>query len=52
MTTTEALRRNLRALREAAGAPTLPYPVTDVAGFKKFIGFSEMEALQVKYIPQ
>lgn len=52
MTTTEALRRNLRALREATGAPALPYPVTDVPSFKKFIGFAEMEELQVKYIPQ
>ena len=51
LTTTEALRRNLRAMKDATGAPQLPVPVTDIASFKKLIGYAELEALQDRYLP-
>ena len=51
LTATEAVRRNLGALREMRDSRSLPMPMTDMAGFKKFIGFPELEELQQRFIP-
>ena len=52
MTVTEALRRNLTALRETKSSKNLPVPQTSLADFKKFIGFPEIERYQDLYLPK
>ena len=51
LTATESVRRNLKAMKEAVGAPSLPCPVADISSFKKLIGYAEFEALQDRYQP-
>ena len=51
LTATEAVRRNLKAMKEAVGVPSLPCPVAEIASFKKLIGYAELEALQDRYLP-
>ncbi|MEC9344085.1 MAG: isocitrate lyase/PEP mutase family protein [Pseudomonadota bacterium] len=50
MTVTHALRENLKVLREQKGSKQLPRPVVDHESFIDFIGFSEVEELQLKYL--
>lgn len=52
MTVANALRENLRQLRESKNSQGLPYPTTDHNEFINFIGFGEVEKLQMKYLPQ
>jgi 2-methylisocitrate lyase-like PEP mutase family enzyme len=50
MSATEALRRNLAALRRDLGTRDLPQPVTGMAEFKSLIGFAEAEAQQDRFL--
>jgi methylisocitrate lyase len=50
MTATHALRENLRQLYATKSAQGLPRPATDHNDFIKFIGFGEIEELQLKYL--
>jgi methylisocitrate lyase len=50
MTVAHALRENLRHLQATKSARGLPRPVTDHNDFIKFIGFGEVEELQIKYL--
>ena len=50
MTATHALRENLRQLYATKSAQGLPRPATDHNDFITFIGFGEIEELQLKYL--
>ena len=50
MTVAAALRENLKVLAEKRSAKDLPRPVTNHADFIDFIGFTEVEELQLKYL--
>lgn len=50
LTAMEAVRQNLRAMKDSAGAPQLPCPVGEIASFKQLIGYTELEALQDRYL--
>jgi 2-methylisocitrate lyase-like PEP mutase family enzyme len=50
MTATHALRENLKALAEKHSSKELPRPVVDHNDFIEFIGFKEVEELQLKYL--
>ena len=52
MTVANALRENLKQLYETKSSQGLPRPTTDHNDFIKFIGFGEIEELQLKYLPQ
>ncbi|MDM7968757.1 MAG: isocitrate lyase/PEP mutase family protein [Paracoccaceae bacterium] len=50
MSATEAVQRNLGALRQTYQTRTIPQPVTSMTDFKKLIGFEAAEAAQDKYL--
>jgi len=50
MTATHALRENLKVLAEKHSSKELPRPVVDHNDFIEFIGFKEVEELQLKYL--
>jgi methylisocitrate lyase len=50
MSATEAMRRNLAALRRGYSSRDIPQPVTSMAEFKTLIGFAEAEAQQDRYL--
>lgn len=50
MTVAAALRENLKVLAEKRSAKDLPRPVTNHNEFIDFIGFTEVEELQLKYL--
>ncbi|MEM1050024.1 MAG: isocitrate lyase/PEP mutase family protein [Pseudomonadota bacterium] len=50
MSATEAMRRNFAVLAAEHTTANLPQPVTAMADFKAFIGFSEVEALQSRFL--
>ena len=50
MTATHALRENLGQLYATKSSQGLPRPATDHNDFIKFIGFGEIEELQLKYL--
>jgi 2-methylisocitrate lyase-like PEP mutase family enzyme len=50
MTATEAMRRNLAALRETYTTAALPQPVTSMGEFKQLIGFAQAEAAQERFL--
>lgn len=50
MSATEAMRRNLSALRSGYSSKSIPQPVTSMAEFKTLIGFAEAEAQQDRYL--
>lgn len=50
MTVANALRENLKALIETKNTQALPRPTTDHNEFIEFIGFGEVEKLQMKYL--
>jgi len=52
MTAARALQENLKQLYERKSSQGLPRPVTDHNEFIEFIGFGDVEALQLKYLPQ
>lgn len=50
MTATQALRENLAALAQTKRANSLPRPVVPHSEFIDFIGFPQIEELQMKYL--
>ena len=52
MSATEAMRQNFARLVEDKSTKHLPQPVTSMADFKAFIGFSDIEELQNKHLIQ
>lgn len=50
MTVAAALRQNLAQLRKTRSSKNLPIPVVGHNEFNAFIGFAEVEALQLKYL--
>ena len=50
MTVATALRENLKVLAEKHSARDLPRPVTNHNDFIDFIGFTQVEELQLKYL--
>lgn len=50
MTVTHALRENLKVLAKTRSSKELPRPVVDHNEFIEFIGFKEVEELQLKYL--
>jgi methylisocitrate lyase len=50
-TATEALRQNLRAIKETGKSRHLPLPQTTEAEFKKFIGFEQISSLERQFLP-
>jgi len=50
MSATEAMRRNFAKLVADKSTQNLPQPVTSMADFKTFIGFSDIEELQNKHL--
>jgi len=50
MTAAKALQENLRVLAKTRSSKNLPRPVTDHNEFIDFIGFTEVEELQLKYL--
>lgn len=50
MTAAHALRENLKVLAEKRSAKELPRPVVDHNDFIEFIGFKEVEELQLRYL--
>jgi methylisocitrate lyase len=50
MTAAQALRTNLRALAASKSSRQLPAPVFDHQEFVEFIGFPEIDRLQLKYL--
>jgi 2-methylisocitrate lyase-like PEP mutase family enzyme len=50
MTVATALRENLKVLAEKRSSKDLPRPVTNHNDFIDFIGFTEVEELQLKYL--
>jgi len=50
MTVSDALRRNFEALWQNKSTAGLPLPVTSMEGFRQFIGFGEVEALQERFL--
>jgi 2-methylisocitrate lyase-like PEP mutase family enzyme len=50
MTVSDALRRNFEALWQHKSTGSLPLPVTSMEGFRQFIGFGEVEALQERFL--
>jgi methylisocitrate lyase len=52
LTATEALRRNLLAIKESKRCDDLPLPVMPEKAFKEFIGFTEIERLEREYLPK
>ncbi len=52
MSATEAMRRNFAQLAADKSTRDLPQPVTSMADFKTFIGFSEIEELQNRHLMQ
>ena len=50
MTVAAALRQNLARLRQTKSSKGLPIPVVGHNEFNEFIGFAEVEALQLKYL--
>jgi len=51
MTVTHALRTNLRELIKAKRTADLPIPRVDLKDFNQFIGMSNIEELQLQYLP-
>lgn len=51
MTAAHAMKENLKHLQETKTSRGLPRPVTDHVDFIDFIGFKEVEELQMKYLP-
>ena len=52
MSATEAMRQNFAQLAADKSTRDLPQPVTSMADFKTFIGFSDIEELQNKHLMQ
>lgn len=52
MTAVQAMHTQLKALRSARSSQNLPLPVFNHNDFVKFIGFADIEKLQVKYLRQ
>ncbi len=50
MSATEAMRRNFAQLAADKSTRDLPQPVTSMADFKTFIGFSDIEELQNRHL--
>ncbi len=50
MSATEAMRRNFKQLVADKSTQNLPQPVTSMADFKAFIGFSDIEELQNRHL--
>jgi methylisocitrate lyase len=50
MSATEAMRQNFRKLVADKSTQNLPQPVTSMADFKAFIGFSDIEELQNRHL--
>jgi 2-methylisocitrate lyase-like PEP mutase family enzyme len=51
MTVAQSLQTNLKQLIQDKTTRNLPLPRTEMAEFNKFIGMSEVEELQLKYLP-